>query len=189
MKPVTSLAVLLFASILAGAAPTTRDAAEPPKVGDKARGLDLETLDGKPVRLSELSKAGPVILIELRGWVGYQCPLCTRQVGDFIGHTEVLRQAGATVVLIYPGPAEKLKEHAEDFLKGTPLPENFRLATDPDLKFVAKWGLRWDKSGETAYPATFVVDSEEIVRFAKVSHSHGDRATAKEVLAVLPKKS
>jgi peroxiredoxin len=160
----------------------------PPKVGGKAPEMTLDTLDGTSVSLSDLRQAGPVVVIELRGWVGYQCPLCTRQVGEFIGRASDLRKAGATVVLVYPGPPDRLKDHASDFIAGKSLPDNFRLVTDPGLKFVKDWGLRWDKAGETAYPATFVVDADGIVRFAKVSHSHGERATAKEVMAAIPAK-
>jgi peroxiredoxin len=177
---------LAFASVAVRA--SAGDFVAPPKVGEKAPELTLDTLDGMTVRLSELREAGPVVVIQLRGWVGYQCPLCTRQVGEFIGRASDLRKAGATIVLVYPGPPDQLKEHASDFIAGKGLPEHFRFVTDPGLKFVKEWGLRWDKAGETAYPATFVVDGDGTVRFAKVSHSHGDRATANEVLATIPAK-
>jgi peroxiredoxin len=180
------LGFVLLTVALAAAAPTTRPASVP-QSGDRAPELALDSLDGNTVRLSELSKAGPVVVVQLRGWVGYQCPICTRQVADFRAHAEALRKADATVVLVYPGSPDGLKQHAEDFIAGKGLPDNFRFVIDPGLKFVDAWGLRWNKKGETAYPATFVVDRKGVVRFAKVSHSHGDRATAKEVLAALAK--
>jgi peroxiredoxin len=187
-RRISRIAALLVAVTLATAGAAADDSTAPPKVGEKARALTLDTLDGKTVSLSELRKTGPVVLIELRGWVGYQCPLCTRQVGEFIARADDLRKAGATVVLVYPGPPDRLREHAADFIGGKGLPENFRFVTDPGLTFVKEWGLRWDQAGETAYPATFVVASNGTVRFAKLSHSHGDRATAKEVLAAVPAK-
>jgi peroxiredoxin len=183
--PVASL-LLAFTFTIAGA--ENRGGGGAAEVGDKAPALSLDTLDAKTVRLEELRKAGPVVVIELRGWVGYQCPICTKQVGEFIGRAGDFKKAGATVVLVYPGAPDKLKEHAADFISGKGLPDNFRFVTDPGLAFVNDWGLRWDKAGETAYPATFLVDTEGTVRFAKVSHSHGDRATAKEVLAAMPAK-
>ncbi len=187
-QSISTIAALFLAFTLAASGVLADNAAAPPKVGEKARALSLDTLDGKTVSLTELCKSGPVVVIELRGWVGYQCPLCTRQVGEFIGKAEDLRKAGATVVLVYPGPADRLKDHAADFIDGKGLPDNFRFVTDPGLTFVKEWGLRWDKAGETAYPATFVVDAEGTARFAKVSHSHGDRATVKEVLAAITPK-
>jgi hypothetical protein len=56
---------------------------------------------------------------------------------------------------------------------------------DPDYKFTNAYRLRWDAPRETAYPSTFVIDRERKVRFAKVSKTHGGRATASEVLKAL----
>jgi hypothetical protein len=47
--------------------------------------------------------------------------------------------------------------------------------------------LRWDAPRETAYPATFVLDKNRLVRFAKISHTHGDRTKASDVLAEVKK--
>ena len=38
-----------------------------------------------------------------------------------------------------------------------------------------------------AYPSTFIVDARGIVRFAKVSRTHGDRTKATDILAELKK--
>jgi peroxiredoxin len=194
----SAAAAMLSASILAlpsivqitYAEPTTRESvSQPPAVGDPAPAMALQTLAGEEVQLAELRKKGPVVLIVLRGWVGYQCPVCTKQVGDFVAHVQELEKAGAQVVLVYPGSAEKLKQHAEDFEKGKQIPASFSFVTDPDLKFTRDWGLRWNTKGETAYPSTFIIDREGIVRFAKISHSHGDRANASETLKALAEAS
>ena len=37
----------------------------------------------------------------------------------------------------------------------------------------------------TAYPSTFILDSSGKVLFEKISHSHGDRTTAQEILEKL----
>jgi alkyl hydroperoxide reductase subunit AhpC len=89
------------------------------------------------------------------------------------------------VVLVYPGKAEGLKKHAEDFESGKGIPAGFKFVVDPDLNLVNTWGLRWNAKGENAYPATFVIGKDGVVRFAKISHSHSGRAGAGEVLKVL----
>jgi len=89
--------------------------------------------------------------------------------------------------MVYPGPATDLQEHAEDFLKDKQWPKDFLFVTDPDYTFTKGYGLRWEAAGETAYPSTFVIDSKGIVRFAKISKSHGGRATPAEILAALAK--
>lgn len=142
-------------------------------------------MDHKPVQLSKQIADGPVVLVVLRGWPGYQCPICSKQVGEFISRAGDLKAAKVRVVLVYPGPADRLGDHAQEFISGKILPAGFSLVIDPDLKFTASYGLRWDVPKETAYPSTFVLDRKGVVRFAKVSKTHGDRGTAKEVLAAV----
>lgn len=153
-----------------------------PEVGAKAPALALSTLDDKKVDLAELEKTGPVVFVQLRGWVTYQCPLCTKQVGDLVSRAEEFKAAGAQVVLSYPGPAEGLDVHAKEFIANAGLPEGYHFVLDPDLVVVKAWGLFWDAPKETAYPATFVVDQDNTVRYAKISSGHGGRAAASEVV-------
>lgn len=171
-------AVVAALAILAGWAP----AADAPKVGDEAKDFELMSLGGEKVKLSKLTASGPVVLVVLRGYPGYQCPLCTKQVGDLIGKADEFKKAGARVVLVYPGPADKLKEHAGEFVKGKDYPAHFTFLLDPDYTFTNAYGLRWDAKNETAYPSTFVLDGKRQVTFAKVSTTHGDRSKVADVL-------
>jgi peroxiredoxin len=100
-------------------------------------------------------------------------------------HAGEFEQLKATVVLVYPGEAKGLKKRAEEFLKDSPLPKPFLFVIDPDYAFTTKYGLRWDAKAETAYPATFVLDKDRVVRFQKVSKSHGDRSKAEDVLTAI----
>src|SRR5262250_1351700 len=106
-------------------------AASPPTVGDKAPDFQLSTVEGKLVRLSELTPLGPVVLVVLRGYPGYQCPYCNRQVQDFIRSSPRLVDAGARVVMVYPGPPRDLASKANEFLSDKKLPDNFDLVLDP----------------------------------------------------------
>ncbi len=157
----------------------------PPRVGKKAPDFTLKTLDGKPVQLSKLTAHGPVVILVLRGWPGYQCPICTRQMGDFLGKAKEFRAEEASVVLVYPGPAENLGDRAKEFLGDKALPSPFLFVTDPDYAFTTLYKLRWDEPRETAYPSTFVLDRNGNVQFAKFSKTHAGRTSAKEVLAVV----
>lgn len=156
-----------------------------PKPGAMAPPLSLATLDGAKVELAALLNDGPAVIVQLRGWVGYQCPLCTRQVGDLIANADAFAAKKARVLLVYPGPADALDTHAREFITGNALPPHFLFLTDPGLAFVNAWGLRWDAPGETAYPAAFVVDTVGTVQYANVSNSHGGRAGASEILVAL----
>src|SRR6266581_225493 len=105
--------------------------AAPPMVGDKAPDFALSTVEGKSVRLSEVISKGPVVLVVLRGYPGYQCPFCNRQVQDFIRKSQGFADAGAHVVLVYPGPPQDLNAKANEFLADKKLPDNFALVLDP----------------------------------------------------------
>jgi len=189
-----SVVLMLFNASIATAAegtpsiPSTQPAlsATRPSVGDVANDFKLNTLDNKTVELADLRQNGPVVLVVLRGWVGYQCPICNRQVGDLIAHGHELTATGASVVLVYPGPADNLESHAEDFISGKTLPEHFYFVIDPMMAFVSDYGLRWNAARENAYPATFVIGADGKIVFEKISRTHGDRAKATQILAVLP---
>lgn len=160
-------------------------AAESPTVGEEAVEFELKSLDDDSVKLSKLTKEGPVIVLVLRGYPGYQCPLCNRQVGEFLSKAKSFAERNAQIVMVYPGPADNLSSHAEEFVRGKTLPDNCHFVIDPDYVFVNAYSLRWDAPGETAYPATLVIDKAMRVRFAKISTTHAGRSTADETLKVV----
>ena len=170
---------------LAAAGVVTSASADPPKVGDTAADFTLKALDGSTVTLSREIARGPVVLIVGRGWVGYQCPFCTRQFGDFLRRAKDFENAGARVIWVYPGPAEGVHERAAEFAAGRAVPANFRFVLDPGYTFTVAYSLRWDAPGETAYPATFLIDRGGVVRYALVSRTHDGRAPAADVLKAL----
>jgi len=164
------------------------DSLKPPVVGDAAPGFELKSVAGDTIKLDELSKDSPVVLLVLRGYPGYQCPLCTKQVGRFLTAASKLKDAGAQVVMVYPGPAAELAERAKEFKKDWTLPAHFHLVLDQDYTFTNAWHLRWDEPMETAYPSAFVIGTDGKVRFAKVSMTHGGRASVEEVLGAIEAK-
>src|SRR5882757_4963885 len=63
----------------------------PPQVGDKAPDFTLKTLDDQAVHLSDVTARSKVVLVELRGWPGYVCPFCTKQVHDYVSNADKLK--------------------------------------------------------------------------------------------------
>lgn len=82
---------------------------EPPAVGDRAPALELEGYNSETVKLEEAIRKGPVVVVVLRGNPGYQCLLCTYQVGEFLAAAGKLEAANATVIMVYPGPEARLE--------------------------------------------------------------------------------
>ncbi len=161
-------------------------AAQTPVVGAKAPDFTLKTPTGKAVDLATERAKGTTVLVLLRGFPGYQCPYCVKQVHDFVEHSADFATKKVNVVLVYPGPPADLDQHAKDFLaKQANLPSNIKLLIDPDYKMTNLYGLRWDAPHETAYPSTFILDVSGKILFEKISHSHGDRTSADDILAQL----
>ena len=156
-------------------------------MGAKAPDFVLSTPDNKAIHLTDIVSKGPVALVVLRGYPGYQCPYCNRQVQDLIEKSPELSSLGVQILAVYPGPPKDLGSKANEFLVGKTLPANFTLVLDPGYKFTNLYGLRWDAEHETALPSTFLIDQKGIIFFSKVVKEHGGRATSTGILEAIPK--
>ena len=183
------LASLLM--VLAVALPAMADeatSASQPEVGERAIDFELPVVGQKSfLTLSDEYKEGPVVVIVLRGYPGYQCPLCNRQVSSLANRARVLSNEAHRVILVYPGEPTLLERHAEQFMGSRSLPKPLIIVRDEGMEMVEDWGLRWDAINETAYPATFVVDQNGRIAWKKVSDSHAGRSTTEEILKELRK--
>ena len=160
--------------------------AQTPATGAKAPDFTLQTPTGTPITLANERAKGTTVLVLLRGFPGYQCPYCVKQVHDFVEHSAEFSAKKVNVLLVYPGPPAELDQHAKDFLaKQADLPADIKLVVDPDYKMTNLYGLRWDAPHETAYPSTFILDANGTILFEKISHSHGDRTSAEDILGQL----
>ena len=161
-----------------------------PEVGDKAPDFDLPIVGSKDddyVQLEDEFEKGAVVVVVLRGYPGYQCPLCSRQVGALINRARALSEVAHRVILIYPGEPDLLQRHAEEFMGSRAVPDPLVMVRDPGMKMVTDWGLRWDAPRETAYPATFVIKKNGRIAWSKISDSHAGRTTADEIITQLRK--
>ena len=174
--------ILITMLILCVAGFISASAATPPTKGDPAPNFTLKTLDDKIVELKELTAKSRVVLVVLRGWPGYQCPVCERQVQDLMRRASQLKERGVQMLFVYPGPDAQLKAHAREFLQNKDWPSDFLFVTDPDYTFTVSYGLRWNAPNETAYPSTFIIDRDAKVEFAQVSKEHGGRVDSEELL-------
>ncbi len=165
---------------------------KPLAVGDKAPDFELP-IQGQNgyVTLSQLNEQGPVVVVVLRGYPGYQCTICKRQVGSIINRTKALAAAMGDrpnrVVLVYPGNESnaELDRLAKQFIGGRRMPDPLVMVRDPGMEMVKSWGLRWDAPRETAYPAAYVIGAGRRVEWAKVSDSHAGRASVEDILKAL----
>ncbi len=144
--------LVLFVSLFASAVLAADEAPKAPREGYKVPDFTLNKLDGTPLSLFKVLEDSSVLLVVLRGYPGYQCPICSVQVGDLLKHEKELADAHAQVILVYPGPAENLDQRATEFLKSRKLPDNFTMVVDPDYTFTNAYGLRWDAPAKRPTP-------------------------------------
>lgn len=181
------VAFLSFSSALQLAAEITTEPKRP-EVGKKVKDFDLPIVgEDKTIKLSKAYEDGPVVVVVLRGYPGYQCPICSRQVAGLANRAKVLDQAAERVILVYPGMESQLERHASEFVGSRTLPDPLVMVRDPGMEMVESWGLRWDAPRETAYPSTFVIDKTGKVAWSKISEGHGDRSNVSDILAALRK--
>ena len=130
MRCVTgALAPILLASAMTAAA------APSPEVGSQAPDFSLSSVSGRMVRLADLQGSGPVVLVVLRGFPGYQCPFCNRQVQEFLQKSSSFAERGARVIMVYPGPRQDLGAKAAEFMANKTFPGSFDLLLDPGSEF------------------------------------------------------
>jgi hypothetical protein len=160
---------------------------KPLQVGDKAPDFDLPIQgEDRYLSLSELVEDGPVVVIVLRGYPGYQCAFCTSQLGAMINRAKklssVLGDKPNRLVFVYPGAEAGLEGRAMRFLGSRQLPDPMVLVRDPGMGMISEWGLRWGKRRETAYPAAYLIGPGRQVKWAKISDSHAGRATVEDIV-------
>ena len=183
------VAICLISTLFAATAPVdgANSSLKPQQqVGERVTDFNLPVVGGEHyVTLSEEYKQGSVVVVVLRGYPGYQCPICTRQVSALSNRAKSLAKDAHRVILVYPGESSDLKKRAEAFLGARKLPPPMVMVRDDNMDLIRQWGLHWDKRMETAYPATYVIDSNGIIRAAHVDKDYTKRMEPADILAAL----
>jgi peroxiredoxin len=138
--------------------------------------------EGNPVDLAKC-RGRKVVLVVLRGIPrtegGAFCPSCLAQAGSLTANRHEFDRRGAEVLVLFPGPADRVDE----FTRAARLraPGGFRLLLDRDLRACDRLGIRAD----LAKPSTYVLDTRGRVTYAYVGETSTDRPSVKAVLAQL----
>ncbi len=148
---------------------------------------DFEALDerGRVVGSGQLI-GSPTALFFVRGnW----CPFCNRQVEQLARHFKEMTVLGAKLIFITPKPIETTRRVAEFFKV------DFEYWLDEDLKAAKELGLllrggvpdsyATEYGQDTMWPATFILDQDNVICFAKLSRLIADRPDPKVLLRVL----
>jgi peroxiredoxin len=164
--------------------------------GDTAPDFELPNAVGETVRLSDLLSSGPVILSFYRGqW----CPFCNLELRALQRAMADIEAVGATLVAVSPNTPDTslttVEKHALTYSvlsdHDNLVAKQFNLVYEmteeniesyrekgrdiPAMNGVDKW--------ELPIPATYVIDSDRVIRYAYVDASHRRRAEPSEVVA------
>lgn len=169
------------------------------KAGDKAPDFELNNALNKPVKLSALLKHGPVILSWYRGgW----CPYCNIELRYLQSYLPQFKAAGATLVVLSPElPDKSLSTKEKNNLK-------FEVLTDYDNEVARQFRIAFALNDELVeiyndfhkleiyngvltnelpVPATYVIGTDAIIRYAFVDTDYRKRAEPADILAALKK--
>ena len=167
-------------------------------VGDRIPYFKLPAADGHQVSITELLTQGPVVINFYRGnW----CPYCRAELDAFEAAIDEFQAHDATVLAISPQdlPHTKLTKiaHNLDYLvlsdAGNRVAKAFGLsfvvppavdevyvAHDIDLHAINATEIE-----ELPIPATYLVDTDAVIRYAFIDPDYRQRATPEQVLAAL----
>ena len=167
------------------------------KTGVKAPDFSLKNAQGRPTRLSELLKNGPVILTWYRGgW----CPYCNLALAALTEKMEEITAAGGQLVALTP----ELPEHAEATVKTGKL--TFEVLSDvsnrvareygmvfkmtPDVAMAMQKGVKLherngDVSDELPLGASYVIAQDGTITYAFLDADYRNRAEPTRLIAAL----
>lgn len=170
------------------------------KVGDHAPDVMVTTTDGESVKLSSLYADGPLVVTFYRGgW----CPYCVIALKDWAGRFDDLTSAGGTFIAITPEQPEDAQETLEKtdaqysiYIDpagdvGKAFRVQFELEQSTQKRY-KEYGIDLEQANvngqwELPAPASFVIDTEGVIRYAHASWDYSAKARAKpdEVIAAV----
>lgn len=127
---------------------------------------DFERMDwkGRQVRLSDLEKKGPVVLIF---YLGYWCDHCVAQLFDIEEEIDKFRELGACVVAVSPDSPDDTLARFRQFG-----PFHFDVLSDPDNRTSRQYGcFEPERSNREAkqFHGTFVIDQSGKIVWADIA--------------------
>lgn len=165
------------------------DAASNRKSSDVALPTSFVDYKGSKVDLTHYREGGKspknLVLVVVRGIPqspgGVPCQFCVAQANSMAANYEDFQKRDAEVLVVFPGPSEKVQDFIDQSAKKPQLP--FPLLLDKDMQVCDKLGIR----GDLAKPSTYVLDKKGNVVYAYVGETLTDRPSLKAIFGQLDK--
>ena len=163
--------------------------------GDRAPDFSLPNAFGKKIVLSQALKSGIVIIKFYRGeW----CPICNLDLRAIQQHLPQITSLGASLIAISP-------QRPDDALTAIQKNElEYEVLSDADQEVIKAYNLQFDP-GEDYHqrrdlsvlnggglktlpvPATFIVNTNQIIEAAHVEANYTERMGPREIIEVIEK--
>lgn len=138
--------------------------------------------DGTTIKLADYAGKQNVILVFTEGFNGMICPFCQTQTSRLVANYEKFQQRDCEIIVVYPGPDEKLDEFIEAALKTEKEQVDdvpFPIALDKDFRATNFFDIH----SKHAHPSTYLIDKQGNVKFAYVgTDMTADRPSVKALL-------
>ena len=167
------------------------------QVGQQAKDFTLTNALGKSVNLFQLLEQGPVVLTWYRGgW----CPYCNLTLHALQNDLPKIKDAGANLVALTPELPDKslstVEKHNLQFEVLTDLHNEVArsygvvFGVPPQVMVYYNQGFdlhafNGDSSNELPLAATYIIDSQRVIRYAYLNADYRSRAEPEELLAAL----
>ncbi|MDM0066716.1 peroxiredoxin-like family protein [Variovorax sp. J31P207] len=168
------------------------------RAGDLSPDATLPDASGRPVRLSDEWRKGPLVLVFYRGgW----CSYCSLQLRAWRQQAGELARLGATLLAISPQtPGHSMRTAEDNEITFTVLSDSnleaangFELAFTLPPELVSFYGsvgtdipvLNGNGLWVLPVPATYVIDEDGLIRFAHIEEDIRKRAEPDDVLRVI----
>jgi len=190
------LSVMSMAVLAQGSIANSADGIHPLLIGSTVPDVTVDDINGKSVKLSELVKQNPTVLIFYRGgW----CPYCNRQMSDLQKIEPTLLKEGYRIVAISADQPEMLRQSIDKH--GL----TYDLYSDSDAKASQAFGIAFHVADKTVseyktygidldqtsgnnrhilpVPAVFLCDTDGMIRFEYVNPNYKVRLDGQVLLA------
>ncbi|MBU2938730.1 AhpC/TSA family protein [Lacinutrix sp. C3R15] len=169
------------------------------KINEKAPDFELPNAEGKFITLQSLLIKGPVVVIFYRGsW----CPYCNLQLRALQARLKDIHELGATLIAISPEVPDG------SMTKNEISKMEFVVLSDQDAKVASQYGVSWEvpeflmehmrvdrnldletinngNKNILPIPATFVLDTDGVVKWSYVNVDYRTRSEPDEVIQAL----
>ncbi len=191
MKKLLLLSLLSFFALLVIA----QEAPEGLFINSKAPDFKAKDQHGKDIRLKDLLKQGPVVLVFYRG---HWCPFCNRQLKKLEDSLQFIRDKGATLIAVSPEKPENISKTVEK------TGADYSILHDEGLKIMKAYEVEFEVQENTInryrntgidlekingkdwkylpVPAIYIIDKESNITYRFFYTDYKKRPSVQEIL-------